>query len=106
MKTLRGLLTELSVSDGCIGSLEEYLRDCTLVVWEGDEEEHRWRIDYDVVSKIMDGNQPRYFKYSSCKGTNDNSWEDSGYCFEGIDAVLEVFPKEVSTTVYVTKGEL
>lgn len=69
-------------------------------MWEGDEDEHRWRIDYYVVTKFKDNVVDRYFKYSACKGTNDNSWEDAGYRFEGIDNVVEVFPQQVVTTIY------
>ena len=102
MKTLRELLVEL-IDEVCVDAelLEEYLRSCGDVVWEGDDEEYIGRIEYDVVAKFMDGGKARYFKYSSCKGTNGNSWEDAGYSFEGVDNVGEVFPKEVVTTVYV-----
>jgi len=81
-------------------SLEETLRECFPIVWEGDDEEYRWRIEYSIVCKIVDGGVDRYFKYTSCKGTNDNSWEDAGYTFEGIDSVVEVYPREVTTVVY------
>ena len=80
--------------------LEEVLRERFPVVWSGDEDSRRWRIDYYNVCKIVDNGVDRYFKYSACKGTNDNSWEDAGYYFEGVDSVEEVFPKEVTTIVY------
>ena len=102
-KSLRVLLEEYNKSEGFDtddDTLEESLRECFPVVWEGDEDEHRWRIEYSVVCKIIDGSSERYFKYSSCKGTNENSWEDAGYYFEGIDGVVEVFPTEVETIVY------
>jgi hypothetical protein len=102
MKTLRELLVDLAGDvDADDEELEECLRECGDVVWDGNEDEHRWRIEYEVVAKFMDGDKVRYFKYSACKGTNDNSWEDAGYDFEGIDKVYEVFPKEIVTTVYV-----
>ena len=50
--------------------------------------------------KILDEGKERFFRYSACKGTNENSWEDAGYSFEGIDNVVEVFPHEVTTIEY------
>lgn len=102
-KTLRELLTEYALQedyDVDDDTLEELLREEFHVVWQGNEDQRRWRINYDVVCKIMDGNQERFFKYTACKGTNDNSWEDAGYTFEGIDNVIEVYPKEVTTIIY------
>ena len=102
-KTLRELLTEYALQedyDVDDDGLEDTLREEFEVVWEGNEDQRRWRINYDVVCKIMDGNQERFFKYTACKVTNDNSWEDAGYTFEGIDNVIEVYPKEVTTTIY------
>lgn len=81
-------------------TLEEIMRECFEVMWTGDEDERRWRINYKIVIKIPDNGTDRFFMYSACKGTNDNSWEDAGYKFEGIDNVKEVFPREVSTTIY------
>lgn len=103
IKTLRQLLTDYCEKEGYATddeSLEETLRECFDEVWEGDEDECRWRIDYSIVCKIEDDGSPRYFEYSACKGTNENSWEDAGYYFEGIDNVREVYPKEVTTTIY------
>lgn len=112
-KTLRELLIEKAKEaeyyDGfelSEESLEEVLREDTLLVWEGDDSPHRWRIDYLCVCKIVDQGEERFFCYSACKGTNDNSWEDAGYHFEGIDEVTEVFPKEITTIDYVTKENL
>lgn len=102
-KTLRELLTEYALQEDWgtdDATLEELLREVFPVVWEGNEDRRRWRINYEVVCKIIDDNQERYFKYTACKGTNDNSWEDAGYTFEGIDNVIEVYPKEVTTIIY------
>ena len=109
MKTLRQILEEHNKVEGFDvddDALEESLRESFPVVWTGDEDSHRWRIDYSCVCKIVDAMNERFFTYSACKGTNDNSWEDAGYCFEGIDNVVEVFPKEVTTITYVTEGNL
>jgi len=106
MRTLRQILTEKCEKDGTMSRdiddelLEETLREDYLTVWEGDDESHRWRIEFSVVVKIIDDNMERFFCMSACKGTNDNSWEDAGYYFEGIDKVCEVYPHEVTTTVY------
>jgi hypothetical protein len=109
MKTLREILTQHNSAQGWDTSeegLEESLRESFDVVWKGDEDVRRWRINYSVVCKIVDEGIERFFMYSACKGTNDNSWEDAGYEFEGIDNVVEVFPKEVKTTIYVNKENL
>lgn len=105
--TLREILTDICLSNGWITHdetpdeelLEEALRDLP-VVWKGDEDQRRWRIEYQCVCRVNVSGSLRYFKYSSCKGTNDNSWEDAGYQFEGIDNVSEVYPHEVKTIEY------
>lgn len=102
-KSLRELLVEYNSQndeDTDDASLEDTLREEFEVVWEGNEDPRRWRINYDVVCKINDNGKDRYFKYTAYKGTNDNSWEDAGYTFEGIDNVVEVYPKEVTTIIY------
>jgi hypothetical protein len=105
MKTLRELLVQESIANGWDYDeeemLEETLRECFPAVWTGDEDQRRWRIEFQVVCKIVDDGFERFFKYSACKGTGENSWEDAGYTFEGIDKVTEVFPKEVTTIIYV-----
>lgn len=58
------------------------------------------KVLWNILEKITDGNTKRYFAYSACKGTNDNSWEDAGYRFEEIDQVAEVYPTEVTTINY------
>jgi len=111
MKTLRELLIEIctATEDQRIifneegdEFLEKTLRGLP-IVWKGDEDQRRWRIDYRIVCKIVDDGFERFFKYSSCKGTNENSWEDAGYIFEGIDNVKEVFPKEIVSVIYSAK---
>lgn len=107
METLRDLL-EKEAKQSCWYEegdkitdelLEEVLRELP-VVWEGNRREHRWRVDYDLVYKIMDGDEERFFEATSCDCTGDNSAEDCGYTFEGIDNIPEVFPEQVTTTVY------
>ena len=109
MKTLRQILTNYCLANGWgtdDDELEETLRECFDVVAHTEDRPHRWCIEFDCVCKIEDEGCTRYFEYSSCKGTNDNSWSDAGYEFEGIDNVVEVFPKEVMVVKYVTKDKL
>lgn len=109
MSTLREILTQHNAAQGWDTDedcLEESLRECFDVVWEGNEDERRWRIDFSVVCKIVDEGVERFFEYTCCKGTNENSWQDAGYVFEGIDNIPEVFPKEVKTIIYVVKENL
>lgn len=108
MKTLRHLLEEHAKVNypNCEHDedfLEECLREGFDVVWEGDEDHHRWRIEYDCVCEIDDNGKSRYFKYSSCKGTQELDWEGAGYDFEGIDNVYEVYPKVIQTVEYTTE---
>lgn len=110
MKTLRELLTQKAIEKKYINEsqkdvinddiLEEVLRDEFKCVWYGEDDVHRWRINFTCVCEILDNDTKRYFAYTACKGTNDNSWEDAGYRFEGIDQVVEVYPKEVTTINY------
>ena len=104
MNTLRGLLTTYCESKGYSAeedSLEEALRESFSVVWTGEADEHRWRTEYDVVAKINDDGVDRFFKYTTFTAkTEDGDAESCGYYFEGIDNVVEVFPKEVTTTIY------
>ena len=106
-KTLRELLTEYALQedyDVDDDTLEELLREEFPVVWEGNVDQCRWYIDYEIVCKVTDCDQDRYFKYSARKATNGDSWSDSGYKFEGINNVVEVYPIEVTTTIYTTRN--
>jgi hypothetical protein len=109
MKTLRELLTEMCVNSGYDAtdeSLEETLRECSEIVHTGPSDSHRWYDVYDVVGKLTDGGKDRFFEFSSCSAAGDNSWEDAGYCFEGIDNVPEVYPKETTAITYVYEPTL
>jgi hypothetical protein len=103
MKTLRELLTDIhkrSNFDTDEDTLEETLRELP-IVFKGNHDTHRWRVDYDCVAKVEDDGVDRYFMYTACTGVGDNSWEDAGYEFEGIDNVVEVKPVEKTVTDYV-----
>ncbi len=114
MKTLRDLLIQKALEDSSTKVediddevLEETLREGFNTVYEFPTHyEGRWRTESNVVAAILDDNIIRYFSYSTCYSTDSNSWEDAGYSFEGIDNVAEVFPKEITTTTYVTENKL
>ena len=106
MKTLRELLTEYNIEEGYStddSSLEETLREAFPIVYKGDAEEHRWRIEYNYVCKIDN----RFFCYTEHSSKSERCCgEDVGYFFEGIDNVPEVYPHEVKTIEYrLTKDE-
>ncbi len=113
-KTLRELLMQESLQCAWVEKedisdavLEETLRERFNAVHEFPPHyQGRWRSESYVVIAIEDGEEDRFFAYSTCYSTDSNSWEDAGYCFEGIDNVAEVYPKEVITTTYVSEDEL
>lgn len=76
-------------------------------VWEGDYDEHRWYVNSTVVMKFTIDGVDRYFEYTNCnpKG-EDSSAEDCGWEIPDLDDLVEVFPKQVSTTVYLTADKL
>lgn len=78
----------------------EMLRDLD-TVWEGDESEYRWYIELTRVVKVGD----HFIAYRDYKITGDDSPSDMGLEYD-FESVHEVFPKEVMTTIYVTKDEL
>ncbi len=75
--------------------LKEILIDAP-IVWEGNEDEHRWMIWFTRVVKI-DG---MFISYVWGKCTGDNSLEDAGFEWDW-DSVCEVVPKKVEQTIYV-----
>lgn len=77
------------------------------IVWEGDYDEHRWYINSEVVMKFTIDGVDRYFQYTHCnpKG-EDGSAEDCGWEKPDLDDLDEVFPKQVTTTVYVTQNKI
>lgn len=76
-------------------------------VWEGNYDEHRWYVNSTVVMKFVIDGVDRYFEYTNCnpKG-EDASARDCGWEIPDLDDLPEVFPKQVSTTVYVTADKL
>lgn len=106
MKSLRKLLEDVynEGEEACDSLLHEILTECCPIEWEGDYEEHRWRTEYDQVRSVSDEGVTRYFRHSNYYSNSDNDAEGCGYCFEGIDNVVEVFPKEVTVIEFVTKN--
>ena len=103
MKTLREILVAVCKEEGWgteDENLEEALREGYTGISETEKSDHRWRVEYYIVACIPDGDKDRYFRYTSCRPDGDLDWEDSGYCFEGIDNVVEVEPYEVTSTAY------
>lgn len=105
MKTLREILTEKCEAEGWGTDdieLEETLREIYPVVSSEHHEAKRWCDIWMLVANV-DG---RFFRYSGYTNNNENDAEGSGYHFEGIDNVVEVFPKEIVEIIYVTKDKL
>lgn len=108
MKTLAQLLIEYNLQHDYDVTIED-LRDTLLysmqTKWQGDSVEHRWRVDESRVVEIMDGSTPRYFKFTVCSYSGENSWEDAGFYWQTFDEMVEVEPKEVRSIAWVAKGE-
>lgn len=108
MKTLAQLLIEHNIKHGydvSIDGLREALLECFPTKWQGNSVEYRWRVDDSRVVEIIDGNTPRYFMFTVCSYSGENSWEDAGFCWQSFDEMVEVEPKEVRSIVWVAKGE-
>lgn len=108
MKTLAQLLIEYNVKHGYDVTIEE-LRDTLLyrmqTKWQGDSVEYRWRVDESRVVEIMDDDALRYFMFTVCSYSGENSWEDAGFYWQSFDEMVEVEPREVRSIKWVTKGE-
>jgi hypothetical protein len=76
-------------------------------VWEGDYDEHRWYINSQVVMKFVIDGEERFFEYTNCNTKEEESTaEDCGWEKPDLDDLCEVYPKEVTTTIYVTANRL
>lgn len=80
---------------------------CGKEVWEGDYDEHRWYVNSTVVMQFNIDSVDRFFEYTNCnpKG-EDASAEDCGWEKPDLDDLVEVYPKQVTTTVYVSQDKL
>ena len=76
-------------------------------VYEYDYDEHRWYINSTVVMQFAIDGVDRFFEYTECNPKGEcSSREDCGWEKPDLDDLVEVFPKEVKTTVYVPQSEL
>lgn len=98
---IRDYVTERLRAEGETNITDEIIIDtirCAKKVWEGDEDEHRWWVNTFKVVKIGD----MLIGFGNAKTTGDNSPSEVGWEFDP-STICEVEPKEVTTTVYVTK---
>lgn len=76
-------------------------------VWEGDYDEHRWYINSTKVMKFTIDGVERFFEYNECNPKGEcSSREDCGWEKPDLDDLVEVFPKQVTTTIYVPENKL
>lgn len=109
--SLRELLVEYNKSKGWDSSednscLYETFEECCDVVWQGLPDHHRWYSVTDIVREVPDGEGSRYFEDTSWHCTGDGDISDCGWSTPDIDDLVEVFPKDIVTTIYVTKDKL
>lgn len=109
--SLRELLVAYNKKEGWkYGDTNEYLyeifEECCDIVWQGLPDHHRWYSITDIVRAVPDGEDFRYFKDTSWRCTGDGDISDCGWKIPDLDDLVEVFPKEVTTTIYVTKDKL
>ena len=112
MKTLKELVDdyrEIQGWDAC--ETDEHYWE-TFVDWfdvveTGEPDRHRWYTNYDTVWRVPSTEGDRFFKYyvMDVHGEDADS-EDCGYEIPDLNDVTEVFPKTVSTTIYVTRDKL
>lgn len=77
------------------------------VVDQSDPDEHRWYTAYNVVYEIDVAGTLRYFSYWVVSVKSESmDWSDCGWETPDLDDLTELYPKEVTTTIYVTKDEL
>ena len=69
-------------------------------VWQGNRDGHRWYDLADIVYEITDGNFTEYYKTNLIVKTNGEmqSYED---CYHDYPKFVRVYPKEVTTIIYV-----
>ena len=109
MKTLKQhiMLTNGITDPADIDSLWECFEWKGNGVYEGDYDEHRWYINSTVVMQFTIEGVDRFFEYTECNPKNErSSWEDCGWEKPDLDDLVEVFPKQVKTTIYVPQSKL
>jgi hypothetical protein len=113
MKSLKEYVIEVSKEKGwdydskeeLFETFEDGLRVETVQISEPDR--HRWYTYYDHTVKVVIDGVDRYFQYQVMDVHGESaSREDCGYEIPDLDDLVEVFPKQVTTTIYVTKDNL
>ncbi len=104
-KTLQYFIHEFNVKEGYEDSPSEdyeYFVECLSkgIVQEETTSEHRWYDIRKVVHEVDIDGEPRYFSTIDYHITGDNSASDMGLELPVIDDVEEVYPVEITTTVY------
>ena len=109
-KTLKQFITEYNTDKGWSVDQEglyETFEECFQVVAKTWEDKHRWYTRKGVVRKVVIGSVERFFEDEIWFCHNeDSSAEDCGWECPDLDDIVEVFPKEVTTIVYVTQDKL
>lgn len=110
MKTLKQhiMLTYDNITDPKdIDSLWSYFEWKGAEVWEGDYDEHRWYINSTKVLKFTIDGTDRFFQYEHCNPKGESTdREDCGWEKPDLDDLVEVYPKQVTTTIYVPENRL
>lgn len=95
------------VADGGTGSRDEILETLTEAAYdavdEHSHEEHRWYTSYKAVVKVGDF----FVEFDTYSNSGDEPAMDAEDSNKAIwDSAVEVFPKEVTVTKYVTADKL
>ena len=109
MKTLRQFLIEYSIENELNYQNERALfntfEDFDIIA-EQDREEHRWYYELYVVTQITIDGVDRFFAWHDCEPKGDSAERsDCDWEAPDIDEITEVYPTEVQTIVYVSKGK-
>lgn len=86
--------------------LYETFEECSDTVYMGDPDEHRWYTCYDVVRMFTVGGVDYFFSDYVMRADGDNSRDDCGWETPDVESIEQVFPKQVLTTIYVSKDKL
>lgn len=87
--------------------LYETFEDTYNIVYKSDEDEHRWYTLWSVVRLVNIDGVDRFFEDTlyDMHG-EDADRDDVGFEAPDLDDLVEVFPKQILTTIYVTKDKL
>jgi hypothetical protein len=87
-------------------ALYETFVECSNTVYTSEPDHHRWYTLYNVVREFTVGGEDYFFADQQMSVDGDNSRRDCGWEDPYIEDIVQVFPKQVLTTVYVTKDKL